>query len=136
VTDEEVAVVRAGYERWNAGDVPGLAALCFSADIEYHNSPEWPGQRTYRGADAVARFLQEEVAEIIELSEIEIERMDVYGNEVLIALLARARGADGQLDIGMIRVFHVARIEGGKVSRVRVYLDEGQALEAARDASG
>jgi ketosteroid isomerase-like protein len=136
VTDREVALVRAGYERWNAGDVAGLAALCFSDDIEYQNSPEWPGQRTYRGAGPVARFLQEEVAEVIELSEIEIQRMDVLGDEILIELLARTRVPDTTLDIGKIRVFHLARVEDGKVTRVRVYLDEAQALEAARSGSG
>jgi len=136
VTDREVAIVREGYERWNDGDVAGLAALCFSDDIEYQNSPEWPGQRVYRGSDAVARFLREEVAEIIELSEVEIERMQVIGQEILIELMARIRLHDGQSDIGKIRIFHLARVEGGLVSRVRVYLNEAQALEAAETGSG
>ena len=123
-------MVRAGYEMWNAGDVEGMAALCLSDDLEWHNSPEWPGQRVYNGSSRVARFLKEDVADIIELGDIEIEAMDVYGDEIVITLQARTRGAQSDLDIGKIRLFHVARLEAGKVNRVRVYLEERQALEA------
>jgi ketosteroid isomerase-like protein len=136
VTDREVELVRAGYELWNTGDVAGLAELCFSDDIEYQNSPEWPGQRVYRGSDAVARFLKEEVADVIGLEGIEIDRMDVLGDEILIAMRARTRGFQSGIDFGAVPVFHVARIEEGKVSRVRVYLDESQAIEAARTGAG
>jgi ketosteroid isomerase-like protein len=132
VTEREVELVRAGYELWNTGDVAGLAELCFSDDIEYQNSPEWPGQRTYRGSDTVARFLQEEVADVIGLEGIEIDRMEVFGDEILIAMRARTHGFQSGIDFGAVPVFHVARIRDGRVSRVRVFLDEGQAVEAAR----
>jgi ketosteroid isomerase-like protein len=131
VSESDVALVRAGYELWNTGDVAGLASLCFSDDIEYQNSPEWPGQRVYRGSDTVARFLKEEVADVIGLEGIEIERMEVFGDEILIAMLARTRGFRSGIDFGSVPVFHVARMRDGKVARVRVYLDEGQAIEAA-----
>jgi ketosteroid isomerase-like protein len=136
VTEREVALVRAGYERWNAGDVDGLAALCFAHDIEYRNSPEWPGQRVYRGSDAVARFLKEEVAEIIGLEGVRIERLDVFDDEILIAMHARVHGFQSGIDFGEVPVFHVARMRDGKVSRVRVYLDESRAIKAARTGTG
>ena len=126
----------AGYELWNAGDVEGVAAACFSEDIEYQNSEEWPGQRTYRGSAEVVRFLREEVAEVIALSEIEIGRVEVHGHEVLIELHARTHGSQSDVDLGKIRLFHVSRVEDGRVTRVRVFLDEQQAAAAARDASG
>jgi ketosteroid isomerase-like protein len=132
VTHRELELVRTGYELWNKGDVSGLAALCFSDDIEYRNSPEWPGQRVYRGSDAVARFLTEEVAEIIGLEGVRIESMDVFGDEIVLALRAQTHGFESGIDFGEVPVFHVARIRAGRVSRVRVYLDESQALEAAR----
>jgi ketosteroid isomerase-like protein len=129
---EEVELVRAGYELWNAGDVAGLAETCFADDIEYWNSPEWPGQRVYRGADTVADFLQNEVAEIIGLEGVRIERMDVFGDEIVIAMHAQAHGFQSGIDFGEVPVFHVARMRDGKVARVRVYLDEGQAVNAAK----
>ena len=129
-------LVRDGYELWNSGDVAGLAELCFSDDIEYRNSPEWPGQRVYRGSDTVVRFLTEEVAAIIGLEAVRIESMDVFGDEILIALRAQTHGFESGIDFGEVPVFHVARMREGKVSRVRVYLDEKQAMEAARTGVG
>jgi ketosteroid isomerase-like protein len=136
VTTQEVELVRAGYELWNAGDVAGLAKLCFADDIEYRNSPEWPGQRVYRGSDAVAAFLQDEVAEIIGLEGVRIERMEVFDDEILIAMHAQAHGFQSGIDFGEVPVFHVARMRDGKVARVRVYLDEDQAVEAAKTGTG
>jgi ketosteroid isomerase-like protein len=132
VTPEELDLVRRGYELWNSGDFEGVAALCFADDIEWWNSPEWPGTRTYYGLESVIQFLQEEVASIIELGDIEIEGLEVYGDEVLIRMLARTRGAESGADIGKIPIFHVARIRDGRVARVRAYLTPDEALAAAR----
>jgi ketosteroid isomerase-like protein len=134
VTREELDLVRRGYELWNVGDFEGVAELCFADDIEWHNSPEWPGTRTYRGQGEVIAFLREEVANIIELGDIEIERLDVYGDEVLIRMLAHTRGAGSELDIGKIPIYHVARMRAGRVARVRVYLDLNEAIAAANGA--
>lgn len=136
VADSDVKLVRDGYALWNAGDVAGLAALCFSDDIEYRNSPEWPGQRVYRGSDTVVRFLTEEVAEIIGLEGVRIDSMDVFGDEIVIALRARTHGFESGIDFGEVPLFHVAQMRDGKVARVRVYLDEKQAIEAARTGVG
>jgi hypothetical protein len=49
-------------------------------------------------------------------------------------MLARTRGAESEVDIGKIPIFHVARIRDGRVARVRVYLTPGEAMGAARDS--
>jgi ketosteroid isomerase-like protein len=134
VTSEELDLVRRGYELWNSGDFEGVAELCFADDIEWWNSPEWPGTRVYHGYDTVIEFLKDEVASIIELGDIEIGGLDVYGDEVLIRMLARTRGAGSEVDIGKIPIFHVARIRDGRVARVRVYLTPGEAMAAARES--
>jgi ketosteroid isomerase-like protein len=130
---EALAYVRRGYDLWNSGDLDAVS-LTWSEDIEFHTAPEWPGQRVYRGRDEVVRFLRAEVAEVIELSDIEVEGVAIFGDELVIHLLARTRGSESHLDIGKVPVFHVARMREGRVDRVRVYLDEGQAVEAATSA--
>jgi ketosteroid isomerase-like protein len=130
---ETLAFVRSGYALWNAGDIQGVADM-WCDDIEWQNPPDWPGQREYHGREAVVRFLEEEVANVIELGDIEVESIEVYGDELLIRLLARTRGQDSRLDIGKVTVFHVARVEDGKIARVCSFLDERQALGAARAA--
>jgi ketosteroid isomerase-like protein len=131
VPDHDVALVRHGYELWNSGDIQGLADACFSDTIEWYNPPEWPGQHSYFGAGAVVRFLREEVAETIELGDIHLEGIDVFGSELLIRLMAHTRGHDSNLDLGKIPVYHVAQMRDGRVARVRAFLDERQALQAA-----
>ena len=131
---EMLAFIRNGYELWNAGDLSAVSRM-WSDDFEFHTAPEWPGQRVYYGRDAAVRFLTEEVAAVIELGEIEVERIEVIGDEVVICMVARTRGHESNLDIGKVPVFHVARVRDGQVVRVRAYLDEPQAMAAAREAS-
>jgi hypothetical protein len=70
---------------------------------------------------------------VIELDEVEIEQLEVFGDEILIRLFAHTRGHASQLDIGLMPIFHVAKMRDGRVARVRAYLNEDQALEAARN---
>jgi ketosteroid isomerase-like protein len=127
----DVETVRAGYARWNAGDTDALAEL-LTEDIEYQNAPEWPGQRVYHGADAVIRFLRDEVAEFIALKPVEIVRTDIIENEILIELRARTHGALSGLDLDDGALFHVAGMRDGRVARVRVYMDRQEATRAAQ----
>ena len=134
LADGMLAFIRNGYELWNAGDLSAVSKM-WSDDFEFHTAPEWPGQRVYYGRDAAVRFLTEEVAAVIELGEIEVERIEMIGDEVVICMVARTRGHDSNLDIGKVPVFHVARVRDRQVVRVRAYLDEPQAMAAAREAS-
>jgi ketosteroid isomerase-like protein len=93
---DTLAMVRNSYVLWNAGDIRGVAET-WCDDIEWQNPPDWPGQQEYRGREAVVRFLEDEVANVIELGDIEIESIEVYGDELMIRLLARTRGQDSRL---------------------------------------
>jgi ketosteroid isomerase-like protein len=129
--DELLALIRRGYELWNQGDVNAVSRM-WSDDFEWHNDPSWPGQRVYYGRDAVVRFLEEEVADIIHLGEIDVERIETVGDELVICMWAHTRGHDSNVDIGKVPIFHVARVRDGQVVRVRAFLDEAQAMAAAR----
>jgi ketosteroid isomerase-like protein len=129
--DELLALIRGGYDLWNQGDVNAVSRM-WSDDFEWHNDPSWPGQRVYYGRDAVVRFLEEEVADIIHLGEIDVERIETVGDELVICMWAHTRGHDSNVDIGKVPIFHVARGRDGQVVRVRAFLDEGQAMAAAR----
>jgi ketosteroid isomerase-like protein len=129
--DQLLAFVRRGYELWNEGDLSAVSQM-WSDDFEWHNDPSWPGQTVYFGRDNVVRFLEEEVADIIHLGEIEVERIERVGDELVICMLAHTRGFESAVDIGKVPVFHVARVENGRVVRVRAFLDEDAAMAAAR----
>jgi ketosteroid isomerase-like protein len=130
--DELLAFVRQGYTLWNKGDIGGVSRM-WSEDFEWHNDPSWPGQTIYYGRENVVRFLEEEVADIIDLGDIDVERIEVVGDELVICMLARTRGSESELDIGKVPIFHVARVRDGQVVRVRAFLDEERAFAAARE---
>ena len=125
-------LVRRGYELWNAGDLEAVSRT-WSDDFEWHNDPAWPGQRVYYGRDTVVRFLMEEVVNVIDLGEIEVDRIEVMGDELVICMIARTRGQGSELDIGKVPIFHVAKVRGREIVRVRAFLDESQAMAAARE---
>jgi ketosteroid isomerase-like protein len=125
-------MVRGGYELWNAGDVEAVSRM-WSDDFEWHNDPSWPGQQVYYGRDTVVRFLRDEVVDVIDLGEIEVDRIEVVGEELVICMIARTRGQESELDIGKVPIFHVAKVRGREIVRVRAFLDEAQAMAAARD---
>jgi ketosteroid isomerase-like protein len=129
--DELLALIRRGYELWNQGDVNAVSRM-WSDDFEWHNDPSWPGQRVYYGRETVVRFLEEEVADVIHLGEIDVQRIERVGDELVICMMAHTRGHDSHVDIGKVPIFHVARVREGQVVRVRAFLDEGQAMAAAR----
>jgi len=125
-------LVRRGYELWNAGNLEAVSRM-WSDDFEWHNDPAWPGQRVYYGRDTVVRFLMEEVVNVIDLGEIEVDRIEVMGDELVICMIARTRGQGSELDIGKVPIFHVAKVRGREIVRVRAFLDESQAMAAARE---
>ena len=129
--NEVLDMVRRGYELWNAGDVEAVSRM-WSDDFEWHNDPSWPGQQVYYGRDTVVRFLKDEVVNVIDLGEIEVDRIEVFGDELVICMIARTRGQESELDIGKVPIFHVAKLRGREVVRVRAFLDEAQAMAAAR----
>jgi len=132
--DQLLAFVKSGYERWNEGELDAVARM-WSDDFEWHNDPSWPGQTVYYGRDAAVRFLSDEVANVIHLDEIEVESIEPVGDELVIRLMARTVGEGSNLDIGKVAVFHVARVRDGQVVRVRAFLNEAQAMAAARETS-
>jgi ketosteroid isomerase-like protein len=54
---EAADLVRAAFERANAGDSEGLAALC-DESVEFHDVPEIPGSTTYRGHAGIQDWLR------------------------------------------------------------------------------
>jgi ketosteroid isomerase-like protein len=129
--DDVLAFIKRGYELWNEGDLSSVASM-WSDDFELHTAPEWPGQHVFYGRDAAVRFLTEEIAEVISFDYVDVERVEVVGNEIVICMTAHTKGAESELDIGHVPIFHVARISEGKVNRVRAFLSEDQAMAAAQ----
>ena len=88
-------VVRAAFQRANAADPDGLAALCHET-VEFHDVPEIPGSTTYRGRDGIRDWLRtvREVSDDLQLQVWALaERQDAVLVETSAEMSGRASGA-------------------------------------------
>jgi len=93
---EAAAVVRAAFDRANAGDPDGLAALCHEA-VEFHDVPEITGSRIYRGRDGIREWLRtvREVSDDLQLQIWDLaERQEAVLVETSAEMSGRASGAE------------------------------------------
>jgi ketosteroid isomerase-like protein len=127
VSRDDEALVRRAYEQWNV-EGPGVLRSYGSESIEVQDPPEMPDARTYRGqAEVLARL--EEVAEAVGGRYAHIDDVSGVGDEVLVALTWRVADSPGSAILG--EVFHLVRVENGKIVRMRVFLSRDEALAAA-----
>jgi ketosteroid isomerase-like protein len=129
MSQENVELVRQGYDTMNRGDLEGVLDL-FTADFEFHTAQLFPdAEPVYRGREGFRRFWSG-FREPWETLLLEVERIEPIGDDRVLALLRfHGRARDG-LDV-MLVYAHLLTIEGGMVSRMVGFADWQQALEAA-----
>jgi ketosteroid isomerase-like protein len=132
IKERHLATVQRGYELWNRGDIEGLWPTCFTDDVEWVAAPEWPGQQRFVGRDAVTRFLREEVAELIALQNVQIDRIEQVDRELVIAINAETRGVASGIELASGEIFHVVRLRDGRIDRVRTFPTAEAAIAAAK----
>jgi ketosteroid isomerase-like protein len=136
LSETDLEMMRSGYSLWNEGDIDGVVDRCLAKDIEFHLGSEWPGlDSRYYGADEVARFLREDIAKVIGLRDIQIEREEIFEETVIFALRTVVEGELSGVTLGEVPIFHVVRVADGRVVRIEVFLDEQKARSAAAKPS-
>ena len=129
MSQENVDVIREGWEAWRRGDLPGLFRH-FDPDIVWDTSDfhDWP-ELTYHGIDGVERFLREWVA-VWDGLEIDVEDVRLAPDERVLSLIVqRGTGRSSGLPMEM-EMAQVATLRNGKVTRLENYEDRAEALEA------
>jgi ketosteroid isomerase-like protein len=128
MSQENVEVVRRYYAAWNAGGLDAARAF-WSDDFQWQDAPGMPDSGVYRGPDAVASHFQD-LAEVLGAMKVHVDELVPAGNEVFVRLHVHLDAPrSGLLLSGPI--FETVRIEHGKLSRIRLFLDERDALDAA-----
>jgi len=126
MSQENVEVVRALLEAWNARDADRLSSL-MDPEAEFRSQVE---QRTYRG---VAGFVQyrNDVAAVMEDFHTEEDRfLEVGSDRVLHLYRVVGRGAGSGVPVSRHNAI-LWELRNGKMFRGQVYLDQRKALEAA-----
>ena len=121
-------IVRRYYAAWNAGGIDAARAF-WSDDFEWHDAPGMPDASVYRGADAVSAHFRD-LSEVLGPMKVHLDRVLPAGDEVFVALDVHLDVRLGALTLDG-SIFETVRIEDGKISRIRLFLDEQTALEAA-----
>jgi uncharacterized protein len=129
MSEENVEIVRRGYEAYNRGDLDGVAAD-FTPDCEYIPSGALPGGRgIIRGPEEYKRYigwLQDEFDD----AHAEIHELVDAGEAVFASLTLRGRGRRSGAPAGWA-LWQVWTFQGGKVVRGEAFTSRDEAREAA-----
>jgi ketosteroid isomerase-like protein len=132
MASEDVDLLLDLWRAWNANDdVAAIASDYWHPDIEWHIPSEWgaTASTVTRGREAVIRQSREFAQHMGHL-QIEVVELVDAGDEVLACLRYHGRGAKSTVPVA-IPAFHVTRVEGGRVRRVRVFVSRDDAARAA-----
>jgi ketosteroid isomerase-like protein len=123
-----VEVVRRAVEAWNRRDMATLSALWRSdAEIDWSRA-RGPLKGVYRGHREIETFWNEF------WSTFEDVRLDTYGwaevgSEVVYSNTSHSRGRQG-IEV-IARSTFVSTVENGQITRLRMFQERAEALEAA-----
>jgi ketosteroid isomerase-like protein len=128
VSEEDIELLRAGYEAAAAGDVEFVLGL-MDPEVEVHDRPEAPDATTYRGHEGVVTALFASV-DTFEDFRFVPERFFEAGDRVVVVLEMTGRGRASGVPVEE-RIAHLWTIRDGRVVELRVFSDPADALEAA-----
>jgi ketosteroid isomerase-like protein len=128
MSEENVEIVRRYYAAWNVGGLDAARAF-WSDDFEWHDAPGMPDAGVYHGAEASAAHFRD-LNEVLGTMEVHLDRVLSANDEVFVLLHVHLDAPRGKLALEG-PIFETVRIKEGKISRIRLFLDEQAALEAA-----
>jgi uncharacterized protein len=128
MSQANVDVVRAIYDRFRAGDQDGALAL-HDTQIEVHDRPQAPDPQVYRGHEGVLEAVGVSQAAFAGLDMMPEEFIDA-GDRVIVVFRFRGKGRESGVPIDE-RLAHVWTIRDGKAVRLHVHSGRDDALHAA-----
>jgi hypothetical protein len=128
VTEERdpVTIVEAAYRVWNA-DGPHAFAGHVTDQVQLHDAPDLPDAQVWAGRDSLVARLEEVVA-TTGGRWADVDDVRPVAGEVLVSLTWRFERDSPET---LASVYHVVRVEGERIDRIRVFLDEAEAVRAA-----
>jgi ketosteroid isomerase-like protein len=121
-----IRLIEEAYAVWNANG-PRAFVEFTTEDVALHDAPELPDAQEWIGRQAIVARLEDVVA-AVGGRWADIEAIRPVGDEVLVSLTWRL---DRESPTALASVYHLVRVEGDRIARVRVFLDEDAALRAA-----
>ena len=126
MSQENVEVVRAVFEAWNAGDMDALRELYDPAIIVRYAEGWLEGSEPTVGREAVMR-VWEQLRETWDADTVEPISFIDGGDRVVVRMVWRGVGHGPDLNM---EVTHVYTVRKGKIRTVEFFWDHAEALEA------
>jgi ketosteroid isomerase-like protein len=126
MSQENVEIVRQGYEHYNRTGEPDFGA--FDPEVQWISDPR-TGQDQIRGRDKLIEFFADRASMFSEM-RIEVERTWDWDDQVL--AFVRVAGSGSASGAGFeIRIAHLWTLLDGKLIRCQGFGNRDEALEAA-----
>jgi ketosteroid isomerase-like protein len=113
-----VGLVEEAYRAWNENGPRAFVEYTIE-DFELHDAPEIPDAQTWVGREAAVARLEDVVA-ATGGRWADIDEIRPAGDEVLVSLTWRIERDGAPLAL----VYHRVLVEGERIARVRVFLDQ------------
>jgi ketosteroid isomerase-like protein len=128
MSEENVEVVRRMYNAFHSGDADGALAH-FDPEVVVDASKARPDGGRGQGREQLNVIVAAWMGTWDEWRE-EIEEMRDLGSQVLVLSVQRGRGKGSGVEVEA-RYALLYDVHGGKITRLVMYADQAQALEAA-----
>jgi ketosteroid isomerase-like protein len=127
MSHENVEIMKASYEVWNAGDMAALREM-HHPDVIARYPREWPESGPFVGRDAVMRQL-EQLRETWDTDAAEpmIDFLDA-GDRVVVRFIWRGTGHGPAFSLEATAVYTLRK---GKIFGIEYFSDHTEAIEAA-----
>jgi ketosteroid isomerase-like protein len=128
MSQENVEIVRRGYEAFNGRDIEGMIDTV-DPHARWDLSERVFNPAVYEGHDGIRRFI-EEIDEVWDHLRLEPLKFIDAGDKVVVSHLVRGRGKGSGVDVELPST-SVYTLRNGKVIESRMYREHGDALQAA-----
>ena len=126
MSQENVEVVRAALEAWNAGDMDSLHEL-YDPDVIVRTAEGWPEPGPYVGREAIMRQWKQQ-REVWEVQTAEpISDFIDAGDRVVVRMIWRGVGRAPDLNTEVTGIYTVRK---GRIFGTEFFWDHAEALEA------
>ena len=126
MSQENVEIVRAGFEAWNAGDMDAIREM-YDPGIIWRGAEGWPEPGPYAGREAVMRQL-EQLRETWDADAFDlISDFTDVGDRVAVRLIWRGVGHGPESNVEVTGLYTVRK---GRIIGIEFFWDHAQALEA------
>ena len=127
MSQENVEIVRALFEVWNAGDMDACREL-YHPDVILRTVKDWPEPGPYVGREAAMEFFEELRANWDRDVGVPITDFVDAGDRVAVRYAWRGTGHGPDLDMELTLVFTMRK---GRIFYQEFFWDHAEALEAA-----